>query len=335
MQHTILVTGGAGYIGSHAAWLLAHKGYNVIILDKLIHKQLFNPTWATFIKADYADSTVLKNIFTTYNIDAVMHFAAFIEVGKSVVDPLSFYHNNVAKTTQLLQTMCDHNIKKLIFSSSCAVYGIPQLLPLTEDHPYQPINPYGKSKYMIELMLNDAHHAYNLSYVSLRYFNAAGAFPEYDLGEQHNPETHIIPLLIRAAQQKKSFSIFGTDYKTPDGTCIRDYIHVRDLADAHCRALEHLNNGNPSDTFNLGSGNGISVKELIYTVERICETPIKTIVQHKRDGDPAILIADSSRAHDILQWKPRYSDIEFIVKTAYTFACNTHYTQENERVIQV
>lgn len=335
MATTILVTGGAGYIGSHTAWLLAQKGYNIIVLDDFLHDQTFNPSWATIIKSDFADSNILQTIFSTHTIDAVMHFAAFIEVGKSVTDPLSFYHNNVAKTTTLLQTMCRNDVKKIIFSSSCAVYGNPHILPLSENHPQNPISPYGRSKQMVETMLADACKAYNLSYVSLRYFNAAGALPEYGLGEQHQPETHIIPLILRAIQQQKPFTLFGTDHKTTDGTCIRDYIHVRDIAEAHWRALEHLNQEHPSDSFNLGSGKGTSILELVNAVEQICNKKIAIVHQKKREGDPPILIADSSKAHDILQWKPRYSDLHFILQTALTFENMKYQKKPNKHTLQV
>ncbi len=331
MQHTVLVIGGAGYIGSHTAFLLAQHGYRVIVLDDLSQGQQFQHSWATFIQADFADQKILKDIFSQHNISAVMHFAAFIEVGESVKNPLKFYNNNVIKTISLLETMLAHGVNKFIFSSSCAVYGKPQFLPLTEDHPKAPISPYGNSKLMVEMALNDFHNAYGLEYVTLRYFNAAGALPEYGLGERHTPESHAIPLLLRAAQTQKPFSIFGTNYPTKDGTCIRDYLHVLDIAHAHMLALNHLQEEKPSDAFNLGSGNGFSVKQIVEMVEKVTETKIRTVLAEKRAGDPAQLIADPARAHNILQWQPRYSDLEFIIRSAYVFehqASHAHMEKE-------
>jgi len=314
---TILVTGGAGYIGSHTAFLLAQKGYRVIVLDLLLHGQTFNHEWAHFIHGDVGNQKTVEDIFTHYTIDAVMHFAAHISVGDSVKAPLTYYENNVINTTRLLRTMLNHNIKKFIFSSTAAVYGTPTIVPIPENHSTNPINPYGKTKLIIENILKDVHAAHDLQYVALRYFNAAGALPEYSLYEQHKPETHITPLLLKAAQQNKPFYVFGTDYQTNDGSCIRDYLHVWDLAHAHVAALEHLQQNKPSDVFNLGTGKGISVKEMINAVERICKTKLKIINQKRRAGDPPILVADPSRALNILGWKPQYSHIDFILKSAY------------------
>lgn len=326
MQKTILVVGGAGYIGSHTAFLLAQHGHHVIILDNLSQGQTFSHSWATFIQGDFGDKKLINEIFSTHNITAVMHFAAHIEVGESVHNPLKFYNNNVIKTVQLLETMLEHGVHTFIFSSSCAVYGTPQFLPLTEDHPTAPISPYGNSKLMVEMMLRDMQQAYGLAYVSLRYFNAAGALPEYGLGERHTPESHIIPLLLRSAQTQKPFSIFGTDYPTKDGTCVRDYLHVLDIAQAHLLALNHLQDEKPSEAFNLGTGNGFSVRQIIEAVEKITETKIRTILAEKRAGDPASLVADPTRAHNILQWQPRYSDLDFIVRSAYVFEHQSTYT---------
>lgn len=328
-RQTIVVTGGAGYIGSHTALLLAQHGYHVIIIDNLSQhhalntQQSFSPTWAQVIVADFADETILKNIFSTHTISAVMHFAARIEVSHSVTDPLGFYQNNVVKTISLLEQMVKHGIQKFIFSSSCAVYGEPQMLPITEEHPKNPISPYGKNKLIIEMALHDFQKAYGLEYVSLRYFNAAGALPEYGLGEQHVPESHIIPLLLRAAHAQKPFSIFGTTHPTKDGTCIRDYLHVLDIASAHERALQHLLDNKPSDSFNIGTGTGYSVKQMIDAAQKITGMPIKTINAEKRAGDPPQLIADPTRAHNILQWQPRFSDLDFIMRSAYAFEHRT------------
>ncbi len=319
MSEAILVTGGAGYIGSHSAFLLAQHQYRVIVLDSFVHHQYFNPPWATVIKGDIADKNLLATIFTTYQIKAVMHFAGSIEVGQSVKTPLLFYDNNVSKTLVLLETMLEHEITTFIFSSSCAVYGVPEQMPILEEHPCKPINPYGTSKSVIESVLRDCYNAYGLRSVSLRYFNAAGALPSEHLGEQHKPETHIIPLLLRAMRDHTPFVMYGNDYPTKDGTAVRDYVHVLDIADAHVKALEHLKQGYPSDHFNLGTGHGFSVREMIKTVEQLCNVPIKTVISKARAGDPAILIADSSKAQAILRWKPRYSTLEYMIKSAYCY----------------
>ena len=322
LQKTILVTGGAGYIGSHTAWLLAQKGYNIIVLDNLVYNQSCHMPWATCIYDDVGNKEQLELLFDTYTIDAVMHFAAFIEVARSVKEPRAFYENNVIKTYTLLETMLAHNIQKIIFSSSCALYGIPKYTPIDEGHPKNPISPYGMSKYIVEHMLQDFAQAYGLSYVSLRYFNAAGATPAYNLGECHEPEVHIIPLLLQAMHEKKPFTICGTDYDTSDGTCIRDYVHVQDIAHAHYLALQHLEQQQPSDCFNLGTGNGISVKALIDMTEHLFDTKIKINLGKKRAGDPPVLIADPSKAQTILGWKPINSSLEHIIQSAYTFAQN-------------
>ncbi|MDR3550080.1 MAG: UDP-glucose 4-epimerase GalE [Candidatus Babeliales bacterium] len=319
---TILITGGAGYIGSHTALLMSQKGYNVIIIDMLIHDQLFNHPWATLIQKDYADKQALHEIFTQNDVIAVMHFAAFIEVGRSVKDPLSFYNNNVIKTLQLLESMLEHNVKKIIFSSSCAVYGIPTQVPLVESHSKNPISPYGSTKLIIEMALKELGVAHDLQFVALRYFNAAGALTQLGLKEQHKPETHVLPLLIDAALNSTPFYIFGTDYPTPDGTCIRDFLHVCDIADAHAKALEYLEAGKPSDFFNLGTGNGFSIKQLIQAVEKIMNCRVKTVVHERRAGDPALLVADPSHALHLLGWKPQFSDLNSILQSVCPQAIN-------------
>lgn len=319
MQPTILVTGGAGYIGSYTAWLLTQRGYHVVVLDALKQGQQFPFSWATFVYGDYGDATLLEQLFTSYSIAAVIHCGAFICVGESVQQPLVYYENNVAKTMTLLSTMVHHGCLQLVFSSSCAVYGNPHIVPLKEDHPCAPVSPYGTSKWMVEQLLHDASVAYGLRFVSLRYFNAAGALAHEGLGERHTPETHSIPLLLHAARTGKPFSIFGTDYPTPDGTCIRDYIHIHDLADAHHKALLHLERGFPSDIFNLGTGTGCSVKELIAVVQKVTGCVIVTIPATRRQGDPAVLVADASKAKTILQWKPLYTDMYALVHSAWQF----------------
>jgi len=319
MKPAILITGGAGYIGCHTSYLFSQNGYKVLILDTLVHEQLFNHTWATLIKKDFSDEETLKLIFKNYNIKAVMHFAAFIEVGQSVKDPLRFYENNVNKTIKLLKIMLAHGVDTFIFSSSCAVYGSPEYLPLTEDHPKNPMSPYGRNKLIIEMALEDFKKAYGLQYISLRYFNAAGAMPKLGLGEQHKPETHIIPLILRAAREQKPFYIFGNNHPTQDGSCVRDYIHVWDIAHAHWLAFQYLIQGNPADSFNLGTGNGFSVRQIIRSVEKVCGYKVKTINAKKREGDPPLLIADPAKVFTILGWKPRYSDLDHIIETAHAF----------------
>jgi UDP-glucose 4-epimerase len=329
MQKTILVTGGAGYIGSHTAFLLSQHGYKVIIIDNLHQGQIFPHEWATFIQGDCGDQQLLNDIFNHHHIAAVMHFAAFIEVGESVKNPFAFYQNNVTKTAQLLDSMVTHGVTSFIFSSSCAVYGLPQYMPMNEAHPTNPISPYGTSKLMVEMMLRDLNKTHGLEYVALRYFNAAGALPEYGLGERHTPESHIIPLLLRSIKTQKPFSIFGNDYDTKDGSCVRDYLHVLDIAYAHLLALHHLQEGKPSESINLGTGRGFSVKELIEMTEKIAETKINTIIADRRPGDPAHLIADPAKAHNILQWQPRYSDLEFIIRSALVFDTQSNYRDKN------
>lgn len=312
---TVLITGGSGYIGSHASLFMAQKGYRVIIIDN----NKANYDWATSIQGDFSDPDILKEIFTNSNVEAVMHFAAYIEIEDSVKNPLKFYNNNVSKTIRLLESMFAHNIHKLIFSSTCAIYGIPEFLPITEDHPKNPVSPYGKSKLMVENLLQDLSKTSPLKYVSLRYFNAAGALPEYGLGEKHVPETHLIPLLFDSIKTGNPFTIFGNDYPTKDGSCVRDYLHVWDIADAHWRALCYLNDDRPSGDFNLGSGKGCSVKEMIQAVENVCKSQIRTIVSDRRKGDSPILIADPIKTQTFLKWKAKYSDLESILRSAYTF----------------
>ncbi len=334
-QPTILVTGGAGYIGSHTAWLLARQGYQVVILDTFYQQQLFNHPWATVVRGDSGDAALLEALFTTYSIAAVMHFAAFLAVGESVKHPLLYYDNNFDRTRVLLEAMIKHNVLNIVFSSSCAVYGIPQRLPLTEEHSRNPINPYGKTKYMVEMMLEDCASAYGLRFVSLRYFNASGAQPHEGLYEWHVPETHAIPLLLRAARTGKPFSIFGTDYPTPDGTCVRDYVHVADIAQAHYKALLHLEQQRPSDVFNLGTGVGQSVQELIAATSKITGRPIEVVHAPRRQGDPAVLVADATKAAHILQWKPVYSGLETIVHTAWLAEQHLHKQVQHASGIQV
>lgn len=321
-KKTVLVTGGAGYVGSHTACLLAASGYRVIIIDQLLHHQKFTHLWAEFIQADFADKELLTELFTTNKIEAVFHFAAFIEVGESVIDPKRFYDNNVAKTLILLDTMLAHNVKKFIFSSSCAVYGNPIKLPLDESHPRNPVSPYGITKMMIELILEDYARAYHFKFAALRYFNAAGATPELGLGEIHLPESHLIPRLLQAAIEQKPCKLFGTNYNTPDGSCVRDYIHVRDLAKAHLLAFEHLEQTNISEFFNVGTGIGTSVKQMIAAAERVTHQKINIEVLPPRLGDAEILVADPSKISLMLGFKPIVSNLDFIMQSAFRFSQN-------------
>lgn len=325
---SILVTGGAGYIGSHAVLALKRVGYDVVILDNLVygHRDLVEKVLQVeLVVGDTGDRTLLDNLFNTHNIAAVMHFAAFAYVGESVTDPAKYYRNNVLGTLTLLEAMLAASIKKFVFSSTCATYGVPEFVPITEDHPQNPINPYGATKLMVERILSDFDVAYGLKSVRFRYFNAAGADPNGKLGEDHNPETHLLPLvLLTALGQRESISIFGTDYPTPDGTCIRDYIHVSDLADAHILGLEYLLKGGDSEVFNLGNGNGFSVREAIDTTQLVTGRDIKVLECDRRPGDPAVLIGSSDKARKILGWQPQYSSLKEIIAHAWQWHQQRH-----------
>lgn len=316
----ILVTGGAGYIGAHAAKELASKGYHPITLDNLVHGHREFVKWGTFVEGDLADTTLLRNLFKTHSIRAVMHFAGFACVGESVTDPAKYYRNNVTNTLNLLEAMRETGVDKIIFSSTCATYGIPQTIPIAEDHPQHPINPYGRSKLMVENMLQDYCTAYNIRYAALRYFNAAGADPDGEIGESHNPETHLIPLALDAAIGRSGpLRIFGKDYATPDGTCIRDYIHVSDLADAHVKALEYLSGGGQSLALNLGNGQGFSVSDVIATIEQVTGKPVPALTSPRRPGDPPLLIGSSEKARMNLGWQPRHASLKDIISTAWVW----------------
>lgn len=317
-KSTILVTGGAGYIGSHACKALAKAGYLPVAYDNLVYGHRWAVKWGPLEEGDISDRARLKEVINKYKPLAVMHFAAYAYVGESVENPSKYYRNNVAGTLTLLEAMRNCNIDKIIFSSTCATYGMPKQLPIPEDHPQSPINPYGRSKLMIEWMLQDFAVAYNLKYVSLRYFNAAGADPDAEIGEDHDPETHLIPLVLDTALGKRDhIEIYGTDYDTPDGTCIRDYIHVTDLADAHLQALEYLLSGGKIGTFNLGNGSGFSVREVIATALRITGCDISYVESNKRAGDPPTLIGSSDKIQSELRWKPVFQSLDFIVETAW------------------
>lgn len=317
---TVLVTGGAGYIGSHICKLLAEQGIKPVVYDSLEHGYEWAVKWGPLEKGDLHDSEKLRHVIQHYRPEAVLHFAAYIAVGESVADPLKYYTNNVAGSLNLLREVAAAGIDKLVFSSTAAVYGMPEFIPITEKHPLCPVNPYGHSKLMVEQMLRDLEPAAGLRSVALRYFNAAGADASGLIGEAHEPETHLIPLVLEAALGKREhITIFGDDYDTPDGTCIRDYIHVTDLAQAHLDALNYLRNGGHSQAFNLGNGNGFSVKELIDCAERVTGKTIPVKVGARRDGDPSQLIADSTAARKVLGWKPELNDLDIIIDSAWAW----------------
>ncbi len=319
----ILVIGGAGYIGSHMCKYLSKAGYNPVVLDNLSSGHREAVKWGPLIEGSMEDQKLLKHVFSEYAISAVMHFAAFIDVGESVEHPCKYYQNNVAATINLLQYMIEANIHNFIFSSSAAVYGEPVENPITETHPLQPINPYGRTKLMVEQLLDDFQKAYDLNYVSLRYFNAAGADPDGELGEDHHPETHLIPLVLQAATGiRKDIKIFGDDYSTKDGTCLRDYIHIYDLAQAHLLALDQLINGGSGGVYNLGNGGGYSVKEVIETARKVSDRPILLEVINRRPGDPAILVGSSKKAVQELGWRPRFPELEVIIEHAWNWHRN-------------
>ncbi len=325
---TILVTGGAGYIGSHAALALQQSGYNVIILDNLTegHPELVKEVLQVeLIVGDTNDRLLLDQLFSNHDIAAVMHFAAYIAVGESVTNPSRYYRNNVVGTLTLLEAMIAANVNKFVFSSTCAIYGMPQEIPMTENHPQDPLSPYAASKAMVEQILRDFDRAYNLKSVAFRYFNASGADPKGRLGEDHHPETHLIPLaLLTALKHRKSLSIFGTDYDTPDGTAVRDYIHVNDLASAHVLGLEYLLKGGDSNVFNLGNGNGFSVREVIETAKKVTDIDFPVQESDRRVGDPPILVGSSEKAQTTLGWKSQYSDLETIINHAWLWHQKRH-----------
>lgn len=327
-DRSILVTGGAGYIGSHTVKALEARGLKVIILDNLVygHRDLVEANFqAELVVGEIGDKDLLAKIFSTNKIDAVMHFAAYAYVGESVINPAKYYQNNVVGTISLLDVMREQEINNLVFSSTCATYGMPQQIPIDENHTQNPINPYGFTKLTIERILQDYDRAYGLKSIIFRYFNAAGADPEGQLGEDHTPETHLIPLVLQAANgERPSVSIFGTDYDTPDGTCIRDYIHVTDLAEAHILGLEYLWKNQVSDIFNLGNGNGFSVKEVIDIAKQVTGKEILSVECPRREGDPSALIGSAIRAQEFLNWQPKYSKLQDIIQHAWNWKQHRH-----------
>ncbi|MBP1763048.1 MAG: galE [Firmicutes bacterium] len=318
---TVLVTGGAGYIGSHTVRELLRTGQKVAVYDNLSTGHLWAvPQGVTLIKGDIADRKKLTETFRQHEIEAVVHFAASSLVGESMTQPAKYYRNNVAGTLALLETMQECGVKQIVFSSTAAVYGEPEVSPITEDMPHCPTNVYGRTKLVIEGMLQDFAAAYDLCYVSLRYFNAAGALIGGGIGEDHNPETHLIPLILRTANGRRpQIDVYGTDYPTADGTCIRDYIHVTDLAAAHVLALKHLSNGGGSRVYNLGSENGFSVREVIEKAKEVTGIDFPVREAERRAGDPAVLVASSARIRQELGWKPVYSDLDRIIRSAWAW----------------
>ena len=321
----ILVTGGAGYIGSHCCKELNRRGYTPVTIDNLVYGHRGYVRWGPFYEGNIDDKKVLEKIFSRHRIQAVLHFAAFAYVGESVTDPLKYYRNNLKGTIGLFESLILHGVRHVIFSSSCATYGIPVKVPIDETHPQNPINPYGKTKYMVEEILKDYSQAYPFDFMSLRYFNAAGADLESEIGENHDPETHLIPLVLDVAKgRSKKINVFGNDYDTDDGSCIRDYIHVTDLADAHVLALEKLLQGHQSEFINLGTGQGYSVFQVIDTVGEITGVNISYDVIERRPGDPAILIASNEKARNVLGWSPRYPSLDHIVASAWNWHSKLH-----------
>ena len=315
---TVLITGGAGYIGAHVNKYLFEKGYKTIVLDNLERGWRDLVQWGDFIEGSVGDTLLLDDIFSRYRITDVVHLAAFAYVGESVEKPLSYWANNFNESLALVEQCVKRGVKRLVFSSTCATYGQPDSIPIDEEHRQSPISPYGASKLAVEWMIRDVSVVTGLKYFILRYFNAAGADPEGQIGERHIPETHIVPLALRAAHTSPSkVTMFGTDYSTADGTGVRDYVHVTDLADAHVRALEHLAGGGASESCNLGSGQGFSVGEVIDSVERVTGKRLQRIPKPRRVGDSPVLIADIRKAQKILDWKPRYTDVDSIISTAW------------------
>jgi UDP-glucose-4-epimerase GalE len=320
MKPTVLVTGGAGYIGSHACKALSEAGYTPVAFDNLITGHRWAAQWGPLVVGDLADTALIRRTIQQHGITAAIHFAAFSTVGESMTDPRKYFRNNVVNTLGLLDSLVECSVSRLVFSSTCATYGTPVSVPLDETHPQLPVNPYGESKLMVERMLHWYGRAYGLGWTALRYFNASGADPESRIGELHDPETHLIPLVLQAALGERShIDIFGTDYPTPDGTAVRDYIHVDDLADAHVRALGHLERGGDSLALNLGTGSGHSVRQVIDAVERVTRQAVPVRIGPRRAGDPAELVAQPTKARDILGWRPRYTSLDAIIETAWAW----------------
>jgi len=321
MSKHILITGGAGYIGSHTCKLLKNNGIIPVTIDNLVYGHKSFVKWGPFYEGDIANADLVTDIVKKYEIKDVIHFAAFAYVGESIINPEKYFDNNLNKCLQLINTLVNLKVERFVFSSTCATYGYPKASPITEECYQNPINPYGETKLMIEKILKwYANSKEFFNFIALRYFNAAGADIYNEIGESHNPETHLIPLAINSVLNKNGpLKVFGTDYPTPDGTCIRDYIHVTDLADAHIRAIQYAKNMKTSNYFNLGTGIGHSVKEIINMVEKVSGKKCQVLLTDRRAGDPATLIADASKANKLLEWAPQFSDIETIIQTAWNW----------------
>ena len=314
----VLVTGGGGYIGSHTCKMLAQAGFQPVVLDDLRRGHRWAVQWGSLLEGDCGDPVVLEQVFKSYPIEAVIHFAAYAYVAESMQAPDLYFRNNVVATLNLLDAMRTHGVQTIVFSSSCATYGLPITVPITEEHAQAPVNPYGESKLIVEKLLHWYGHSFGLSWSALRYFNAGGADPDCQLGEDHQPEPHLLPRVLAAAAGLLPFlEIFGTDYDTPDGTAIRDYVHVTDLADAHVLAMKYLLSGGASGAFNLGNEIGHSVREVIAAAETVAGTTIPVAMCPRRDGDPPRLVADASKARNVLKWRPQYSDLSTILETAW------------------
>lgn len=320
----ILITGGAGYIGSHTRYFLEKRGHSVVVVDNLSRGHRESVPERQLRVLDTRDTTKLEALMKDERIEAVIHFAAYIAVGESTRVPELYFDNNVSGSLSLFEAMLRAGVKRLVFSSTAAAYGIPRKVPITENEPYAPINPYGESKVMVEKMLEWLDRYREFRSIRLRYFNACGAEPEAGLGERHDPETHLLPLILRAVVTGEPVTLFGDDYSTPDGTCIRDYIHVSDLAEAHIHAVEHLVHGGDSNVFNIGTGHGHSVKEVLAAAERVTGKKVPHIMGPRREGDPPSLVADSQRIQSILGWRPVRADLDRIVSDAWWFAQNRH-----------
>ncbi|HDQ41615.1 MAG TPA: UDP-glucose 4-epimerase GalE [Desulfonatronum sp.] len=325
MEHVVLVTGGAGYIGSQTCKALVQAGYRPVSLDNMVYGHEWAVRWGDLVRGDILDALTLDQVFLQYKPQAVIHFAAYAYVGESVIDPQKYYRNNVAGSLSILEAMRRHGCRHIVFSSTCATYGEPQEIPIPETHDQHPVNPYGWSKLMIERMLADFDSAYGIRHVALRYFNAAGADPEGEVGEDHQPETHLIPLAILAALGLRGpLFVFGRDYATSDGTAIRDYIHVADLAKAHVNALQFLLAEDRSDVFNLGTGTGQTVAQVVDAVERVGGAKVPRSDASRRAGDPPVLVAVADKARQVLGWRPELPDLENIVKTAWDWHVRHH-----------
>jgi len=322
-QTAVLVTGGAGYIGSHTVRALAGAGETVVVLDNLVYghrESLEASPGVTLIEGDLSDEALVEDVFSKYEIGAVLHFAAYCYVGESVQEPLKYYRNNMAAPLVLLEAMRRHGTRQFIFSSTCATYGDPQFVPMDESHPQEPVNPYGQSKLMLEKVLRDCGVAFGLNSVFLRYFNASGSSADGRIGEDHDPETHLIPLVLMVAKgERESITVFGNDYDTPDGTCVRDYIHVEDLASAHLKALGYLRDGGETVGVNLGTGQGVSVREIITTAEEVTGKTVPVVTGGRRAGDPSHLVAKPGLAKKVLGWEAEHKDVRRMIENAWSW----------------